>query len=96
MLMALNPPDFTLSYGGDVWGAVSILLFPPMYGTLLCRWITKRGVWACILAGAAAILVLYHSTMPDILASILLPGVLISTAAMAVVSLLDRRRGEEV
>lgn len=97
MLMALNPPDFTLSYGGDVWGAVSILLFPPMYGTLLCRWITKRGVWACILAGAAAILVLYplyyarHLSIHPAL-----PGVLISTAAMAVVSLLDRRRGEEV
>ena len=96
MLMALNPPDFTLSYGGDVWGAVSILLFPPMYGTLLCRWVTRRGVWACILAGAAAILLLYPAYYANRLAiHPALPGVLISTAAMAAVSLLDRRRGAE-
>lgn len=59
MLLTLNPPDFTLSYGGDVWGILSILLFPPLYGTLLSEKITLRGIWACIISGAIAIAVLY-------------------------------------
>lgn len=97
MLMALDPPDFTLSYGGDVWGAVSILLFPPMYGTLLCRWVTRRGVWACILAGTVSIFVLYPAYYAGILTiHPALPGVFISTAAMAAVSLLDQKGREAV
>ena len=64
-----------------------------MYGTLLCRWVTKRGVWACILVGAAAILVLYPLYYAGHLGiHPALPGVFIYTAAMAVVSLLDRRK----
>ena len=59
MLLTLNPPDFALSYGGDVWGIVSILLFPPLYGTLLSRRLTLRGIWACIISGALAIAILY-------------------------------------
>lgn len=95
MLMALNPPDFTLSYGGDVWGAVSILIFPPLYGTLLCRWVTRRGVWACILTGAAAILLLYPAYYAGALTlHPALPGVLLSSAAMAAVSRLDRKGRE--
>ena len=31
MLLTLDPPEFTLSYGGDIWGVVSILLFYPPY-----------------------------------------------------------------
>lgn len=93
MLMALNPPDFTLSYGGDVWGAVSILLFPPMYGTLLSHRVTGRGVWACILAGGVSILMLYPTYYAQQLAiHPALPGMGISTAAMVVVSALDRKR----
>ena len=93
MLMALNPPAFTLSYGGDVWGAVSILLFPAMYGTLLCRRVTKRGVWACILAGTGSILVLYPAYYAGVIPiHPALPGVLISTVAMALTSFLDPKR----
>ena len=93
MLMALDPPDFTLSYGGDVWGAVSILLFPAMYGTLLWRRVTRRGVWACIVAGAASILVLYPAYYAGVLTiHPALPGVVISTAAMAAASLLDGKQ----
>ena len=96
MLMALDPPDFTLSYGGDVWGTVSILLFPAMYGTLLCRRVTRRGVWACILAGAASIVLLYPAYYAGVLTiHPALPGVFISTAAMAITSLFDRKRGAE-
>lgn len=94
MLLTLNPPDFTLSYGGDVWGVLSILLFPPLYGALLSDWVTRRGVWACIIVGGAAIGVLYplyhggaFTAHPAMFAMPL------STAAMAAVSVWDRKKG---
>ena len=59
MILTLRPPLFTLSYGGDLWGIISILFFPPLYGTLLCCRITVRGLRACLLTGVAAIAVLY-------------------------------------
>lgn len=94
MLMALDPPNFTLSYGGDVWGAVSVLVFPPMYGALFSRRITRRGVWACIITGSAAILVLYPLYYLGALTiHPALPGMVISTVVMVLVSLLDRKRG---
>lgn len=93
MLLTLNPPDFTLSYGGDVWGVISILLFPPLYGTLLTKRLTRRGVWACIAAGGAAIAVLYPMYYQGALqAHPAMFGVPLSTAAMVLTSFLDRRR----
>ena len=92
MLLALNPPEFTLSYGGDVWGGVSILLFPATYGTLLCRRVTKQGVWASVLVGGAAILTLYPAYYGGLLPlHPALPGVILSTAALLVGSALSRR-----
>lgn len=94
MLLTLNPP-FTLSYGGDVWGVVSILLFPPLYGTLLTKTLTKKGIWACILTGCAAIVVLYPMYYRGALAAHpAMYGVLLSSAAMLLVSRIDRRREE--
>lgn len=91
MLLTLNPPDFTLSYGGDVWGVVSILLFPPLYGTLLSKRLTRRGIWACILAGGVAIAVLYPMYYGGALrAHPAMLGVPLSSAAMVLVSALDR------
>ena len=96
MLLALDPPAFTLSYGGDVWGAVGILLFPATYGALLCRKVTRRGVWASILVGAAAILTLYPAYYGGLLrVHPALPGVVLSAAALLTGSALDRRREEE-
>ncbi|WP_251317534.1 sodium:solute symporter family protein [Flintibacter muris] len=90
MLLTLNPPPFTLSYGGDVWGILGILLFPPLYGTLLSRRITRRGVWACLIAGGLAIAVLYPLFYRGIFtahpAMFAMP---LSTAAMIGVSLWD-------
>lgn len=94
LLLSIDPPAFTLAYGGDVWGAVAILLFPALYGTLLTRRITRRGVWASILVGAAAIALFYPSYLAG--RTILhpaMPGVLCSTTAMLLVSFLDRRGG---
>lgn len=96
MLMALDPPSFTLSYGGDLWGVISILLFPPLYGSLLSKRITRRGVWACILAGAVSITVFFPPYVRgNLTVHPALFGVLISTAAMLLVSLRDRRGREE-
>lgn len=93
MLFTLNPPAFTLSYGGDIWGAISILLFPPLYGTLLGCKLTKRGVWACILTGSGAIFVLYPMYYNGTLtAHPAMFGVLLSAGAMFLVSTLDRCR----
>ena len=96
MLLALDPPAFTLSYGGDVWGAVSVLLFPAAYGTLLSRRVTRRGVWASVGVGAASILTLYPAYYGGLLPiHPALPGVLLSGAALVLGSLLDRHREEE-
>lgn len=95
MLLTLNPPHFTLSYGGDVWGIVSILLFPPLYGTLLNMKLTRRGIWACILVGCGAILVLYPLYYRGTLtAHPAMFGTPLSTAAMLLVSAVERRGGE--
>ena len=104
MLLTLNPPNFTLSYGGDIWGIVSILLFPPLYGTLLNMRLTKYGIWACILVGCGSISILYplyytgaltaHPAMfgvPLAAGAMVLP---LSTAAMLLVSAAERRAGE--
>lgn len=97
MLLTLNPPEFTLSYGGDIWGIISVLLFPPMYGTLLCKRITRRGVWACIIAGTVAIALFYPPYQQHQLqVHPAMFGVIISTAAMLLVSWLDwRKEGEQ-
>lgn len=95
MLLTLDPPEFTLSYGGDIWGVVSILLFPPLYGTLLKRRITRRGIWACLIAGVVSILLFYPPYHSGILsAHPAMFGVIISAASMEAVSALDRRKGE--
>lgn len=94
MLLTLDPPEFTLSYGGDIWGVVSILLFPPLYGTLLKRKITRRGVWACIAAGTLSILLFYPPyKMGTLAAHPAMFGVILSGLAMEIVSYLDRRKG---
>ena len=94
MLLTLDPPEFTLSYGGDIWGVVSILLFPPLYGTLLKRKITRRGVWASIAAGTLSILLFYPPyKMGTLDAHPAMFGVILSGLAMEIVSYLDRRKG---
>lgn len=94
MLLTLNPPAFTLSYGGDIWGILGILLFPPLYGTLLTQKVTLRGIWACVITGAVSIAVLYPlyygGAFPAHPAMI---GVPLSAAAMALTSALDHRKG---
>lgn len=94
MLLTLDPPDFTLSYGGDIWGVVSILLFPPLYGTLLSKKITRRGVWACVVVGVLSIAVFYPPYYMGLIhAHPAMFGVALSGGAMFLVSALDRRMG---
>ena len=95
MLFALDPPAFTLSYGGDLWGLFSILLFPPLYGALLTGRVTRRGVWAGLIAGSICIAVFYPLHYRGILAvHPAVPGVLLSSLAVFLASALDRgKRG---
>lgn len=96
MLLTLNPPDFTLSYGGDVWGLLGILLFPPLYGTLLTNRLTRRGVWACIITGGASIAVLYPLYYRGAFtAHPAMFGVPLAAGAMVLVSAWDRKREGE-
>ena len=79
MLLTLNPPQFTLSYGGDIWGIVAIFMFPPIYLPFVRKGINIRGVWCCIIAGALGALAAYpmyyagllelHPAMPAIICS---------------------------
>lgn len=59
MFMALTPPDFTLSYGSDVWGVISILLFPPLFGGLLSQKCNAAGVKTSLVVGGLSIVFLY-------------------------------------
>lgn len=94
MLLTLTPPDFTLSYGGDLWGVISILLFPPLYGTVLTKKVTRTGVWACILVGAACIAILYPAYYRgEMAAHPAMFAVSVSAAAMFAVSWMERRKG---
>lgn len=93
MLLTLDPPAFTLSYGGDIWGIISILFFPPLFGTLLTHKLTRKGIWACILVGVTAIALLYPMYYRGTLeAHPAMFGTPLSAAAMFLVSALDRRR----
>ena len=79
MLLTLNPPQFTLSYGGDIWGIVAIFMFPPLYIPFIRKNINVRGVWCCVSTGALAALITYpmyymgmleiHPAMPAIICS---------------------------
>lgn len=94
MLLTLDPPDFTLSYGGDLWGIFSVLLFPPLYGELLTRRVTKRGVWAGLLFGIISIAVFYPMYYRGVLAvHPALIGVPLASAAVFLASAYDRKRG---
>ena len=93
MLFALDPPAFTLSYGGDLWGVFSILLFPSLYGTLLTGRVTRHGVWAGLIVGSACIAVLYPLHYHGVLAvHPAVPGVLLSSLAVFLVSALERSK----
>ena len=60
MLLTLNPPEFILSFGGDLWGIVAILLFPPLYASVIFPGrITLGGIRAALITGSAMILLLY-------------------------------------
>ena len=94
MLLAIDPPDSVISYGGDIWGVVAATLFPAMYGTLLFKKVNRTGVWASLLSGLASILLFY----PLYYAGLLrfhpsMPCVAISTAALAAGSLYARGKG---
>ena len=83
MLLTLNPPAFSLSYGGDIWGIVAIFLFPLLYLPLVRKGIRIRGVFCCLAAGAMAALFTY----PLYYAGILrihpaLPSIIISSIAL--------------
>lgn len=93
MLLTLDPPEFTLSYGGDIWGVVAILLFPPLYGTLTGNYVTRRGVWGCLAAGTASIVVFYPlRELGYLQGHPAMYGVLLSGAVMYLVSWLERRK----
>ena len=97
MLLTLNPPAFTLSYGGDLWGVIGVLLFPPLYGTLLSKKLTRRGVWACLIVGGLAIAVFYPAYYGgNIAAHPAMFAMPLSTVAMVLVSWLDHRKGGSV
>ncbi len=88
MILTLNPPAFTLSYGGDLWGVFSILLFPPLYGTLLFKKTTLQGIWASIGTGVLSVLIFYPLHSAGILRiHPAFSGVLLSAAALTAVSL---------
>ena len=94
MVFTLDPPDFTLSYGGDLWGIFSILLFPPLYGSLLTDRVTRRGVWAGVIVGGVCIAALYPLYYRGAMAMHpSVPGVLLSSLAVFLASALDRKRG---
>ena len=79
MLLTLRPPEFALSYGGDIWGIVGIFMFPVIYLPLVRKGIDIRGVWCSFIAGALAALITYplyyagilriHPAMPSIICS---------------------------
>lgn len=94
MLFALDPPAFTLSYGGDLWGVFSILLFPPLYGAMLTDRVTRRSIWAGLIVGIVCIAVLYPLHYRGMLAvHPAVPGVLFSSLAVFLFSAAERKRG---
>ena len=87
MFLTMDPPDFGLSYGEDIWGIISVTVFAPLYGSLLTKHVTLRGVRASITAGLLSILAfypLYYTGRMSLHPAMF--GVLFSTAALAVFS----------
>ncbi len=94
MLLTLNPPDYGLSYGGDLWGVIAILLFAPLYGSLMTDRITLRGIRAGIIAGLLSMVIFFPAYYRGLLP--LHPamfGVLFSSLALMIVSLSSERGG---
>lgn len=91
-LLALSPPASLLTYGGDVWGAFSVTLLAPVFGTLLWKGASRMGVYAALGVGITALLAfypLYYAGMLPFHPA--LPGTLLSTAALLIGSALSHR-----
>lgn len=87
MLLTLKPPAFTLAYGGDIWGLISILVVPPLYYRALRGKGTYRGVMACLVTGLLAAAVcypLYYHFQSEKMVHPALIGFLFSSAALVI------------
>jgi len=94
MMLTLDPPDFILSFGGDLWGVVAVLLFPTLF-LLAVRpeRVTFGGVKGAMNTGILMIAVLYPLYYSGILPfHPAMIGVPVSGAALIWCSARERRR----
>ncbi len=87
LLLSIHPPQSLLTYGGDIWGIFGATLFPTLYGALLYRKATAKGIWAGILTGLFGLLFFYPVYWRGILPfHAAFPATLLSGAAFLIVS----------
>lgn len=59
LLLSIHPPESLLTYGGDLWGVFSVTMFPTLFGSLLYRRTTLKGVWAGVGSGLLCLVLFY-------------------------------------
>ena len=67
LLLAVNPPESLISFGGDIWGIFGCTLFPTLYGSLLYKKTNLKGVWAATISGIIVMTLLYYPYIEEIL-----------------------------
>lgn len=79
LIMAINPPESLLVYGGYIWGFYSASFLIPLYGGVFWKKSTKEGAIAAFSIGLISIIFLIikdydsmiHPAMPSVFASAL-------------------------
>lgn len=98
LLLAINPPESLLVYGGYIWGFFSSTFLLPLYGGLLWRKATKEGAVASFLAGLITMSVFMIRSFfifgeGNTMVHPALPGVIASTVAFYFVSKYSYNQG---
>lgn len=92
LVLAINPPESLLIYGGYIWGFFSSTFLVPLYGGLFWKKATKEGAAASFVTG----LVLFSAMMiksMDVAIHPAFPSVLSSALAFYLVSTYFNKRG---
>ena len=89
LILAVEPPQSLLEYGGYLWGFFSSTFLAPLYGGLFWKRATKQGAIASFIAGIITLIIfiIKGSKYPS------LPGVIVSGITFYIVSTYYHHKG---
>lgn len=90
LLLAIDPPVDTLSFGADVWGLFSAALAPVVYGALLIKRRSRKAAYGAFFVGLLSSVLFFSMRLSVYWA---FPATVCSAAVYALLTVFDRKRG---